>query len=119
MSDYIHQRLETRIQEAISTMIVTREIKHHGLSPFVSVSSVSLSKDKAYATVWVSTFEDDEILTQSVDALQSAAGFIQKRIGAVLKTRNTPRLRFKADTSLKEAQAMNELIDSLHVSDDN
>ncbi|HCS35149.1 MAG TPA: ribosome-binding factor A, partial [Sphaerochaeta sp.] len=53
MSDYTHQRLEARIQETISTMIVTREIKHHGLSPFVSVSQVTLSRDKAYATVWV------------------------------------------------------------------
>lgn len=118
MSNYIHQRLETRIQESISTMIVTREIKHHGLSPFVSVSDVSLSKDKAYATVWVSSFEEDKTLEQSVEALQSAAGFIQMRLAAILKTRNTPKLRFKADTSLKEAQAINELIDSLHSSDD-
>lgn len=118
MSDYIHQRLENRIQEAISTMIVTREIKHHGLSPFVSVSEVSLSKDKAYATVWVSSFEEDKTLEQSVEALQSAAGFIQKRLAAILKTRNTPKLRFKVDTSLKEAMAMNELIDSLHTSDE-
>lgn len=115
MSDYNHQRLETRIQEAISTMIVTREIKHHGLSQFVSVSEVELSKDKAYATVWVSSFEEEKVLEQSVAALQSAAGFIQKRIAAILKTRNTPKLRFKADTSLKEAQAMNELIDSLNI----
>ena len=118
MSDYIHQRLEKRMQEAISTMIVTREIKHPRLSPFASVSSVTLSKDKAYATVWVSTFEEEELLEQSVEALQSAAGFIQKRLGALLKTRNTPRLRFKADTSLKEAQAMHELIDSLDISDE-
>lgn len=118
MSDYIHQRLEKRIQEAISTMIVTREIKHHGLSQFASVSDVSLSKDKAYATVWVSSFVEDKTLEQSVAALQSAAGFIQMRLAAILKTRNTPKLRFKADTSLKEAQAMNELIDSLHTSDE-
>lgn len=117
MSEYIHQRLEARIQEAISTMIVTREIKHHALSPFVSVSHVSLSKDKAYATVWVSSFVDDDKLGQSVAALQSAAGFIQMRLGALLKTRNTPKLTFKADLSIKEAQAMNDLIDSLNVKD--
>jgi ribosome-binding factor A len=99
-------------------MIVTREIKHHGLSPFVSVSEVTLSRDKAYATVWVTTFEDEQTLQQSVEALQHAAGFIQKRLGVLLKTRNTPKLRFKADTSLKEAQAMHELIDSLHVNDE-
>ncbi|HCG62397.1 MAG: ribosome-binding factor A [Spirochaetae bacterium HGW-Spirochaetae-4] len=115
MSDYTHQRLEARIQETISTMIVTREIKHHGLSPFVSVSQVTLSRDKAYATVWVSSFVEDNKLEQSVAALQSAAGFIQQRLGALMKTRNTPRLTFKADTSIREAQAMNDLIDSLNV----
>ena len=115
MSDYTHQRLEARIQETISTMIVTREIKHHGLSPFGSVSQVTLSRDKAYATVWVSSFVEDNKLEQSVAALQSAAGFIQQRLGALMKTRNTPRLTFKADTSIREAQAMNDLIDSLNV----
>lgn len=118
MSDYIHQRLEARIRETISTMIVTREIKHHGLNPFVSVTNVQVSKDKAYATVWISSFADDEKLNQSVAALQSAAGFIQKRLGSLLKTRNTPKLTFKADLSIKQAQAINELIDSLHVNDD-
>ena len=99
-------------------MIVTREIKHHGLNPFVSVSRVTLSRDKAYATVWISSFVEDEKLQQSVDALQSAAGFIQQRLGNVLQTRNTPRLTFKVDTSIKEAQAVNELIESLHISDE-
>jgi ribosome-binding factor A len=117
MSEYIHQRLEARIQEAVSTMIVTREIKHHALSRIVSISRVSLSKDKAYATLWVSSFVEDEKLEQSVAALQSASGFIQRRLGALLQTRNTPKLTFKADLSIKEAQAINELIDSLHVKD--
>ncbi|MEA5032344.1 MAG: 30S ribosome-binding factor RbfA, partial [Sphaerochaeta sp.] len=73
------------------------------------------SRDKAYATVWVYSFVEDNKLEQSVAALQSAAGFIQQRLGALMKTRNTPRLTFKADTSIREAQAMNDLIDSLNV----
>ncbi|MDD3367040.1 MAG: 30S ribosome-binding factor RbfA [Sphaerochaetaceae bacterium] len=112
------QRLESRIQETISMMIVTREIKHHGLNPFVSVSKVTLSKDKAYATVWISSFVEDQELEQSVQALQSATGFIQQRLGNILQTRNTPRLTFKIDTSIKESQAMNELLDSLHITDE-
>ncbi len=114
----MHQRLESRIQETISTMIVTREIKHHGLNPFVSVSRVTLSKDKAYATVLISSFVEDEELDKSVDALQSAAGFIQQRLAHVLQTRNTPRLTFKVDTSIKEAQAVEALIESLHITDE-
>ena len=94
-------------------MIVTKEIKHHLLSPFVSVSAVAVSKDKAYATVWISSFVEDNKLEQSVTALQSAAGFIQQRLGTLLKTRNTPRLTFKADTSIRDAEAINKIIDDL------
>lgn len=113
MSEHIHKRLESRIQEAISTLIVTGEIKDHRLSTFVSPTKVALSKDKAYATVWISSFVEDEQLELSVTALQSAAGFIQGRLASLLKTRNTPKLTFKADTSIKESQSINELIDSL------
>lgn len=113
MSEYNHKRLEARIAQAISTMIVTREIKHPRLSEFVSVSAVALSKDKAYATVSISSFVDDGRLAASVEALQSAAGFIQQHLGQIMNTRNTPRLTFKEDTSIKEAEAINKLIDSL------
>ncbi|MGI6432918.1 MAG: 30S ribosome-binding factor RbfA [Sphaerochaetaceae bacterium] len=118
MNDHVQKRLESRIQQAISSMIVLQEIKHHQLSAFVSISKVSLSKDKAYATVWVSSFEEDKKLEDSVQALQQAAGFIQRKLGTLLKTRNTPKLTFKSDTSVKEGQAVNQLIESLHISDE-
>jgi len=99
-------------------MIVTQEIKHTELSQFVSVSKVDLSSDKAYATVWVSSFIDDKKLNESVEALQRASGFIQSRLRKILKTRNTPKITFKADLSIKEGQAINNLIDSLNIKDE-
>ncbi len=114
MSSHVHERIEQRIQKAIGTMIVTQEIKHHKLSQFVSVSDVVLSKDKAYATVYISSFIEDGSLGESVEALQHSAGFIQSRLGKILKTRNTPHLTFKPDTSIAEAKRINDLIDSLH-----
>jgi len=114
MSEYNKKRIESRIMEAVSMMIVTREIKHPRLSPFVSVSSVSVSKDNSYATIWITSFVEDKKLSDSVDALQSASGFIHQLLAVQLKTRNTPKLTFKADTSIREGEAMIELIDSLH-----
>lgn len=117
-NDIVHKRLEQRIQEIVSTMIVTRDIKHHNLSSFVSIKEVSLSKDKAYATLWVSSFVEHEALDASVEALNSAASFIQRRLGVLLKTKNTPKLTFKADTSFEEGLKVHQLIDSLTYSDD-
>lgn len=98
MGDWTQNRLETRIIEAVNTLIVNGDIKNPKLSHFASVSEVSLSKDNAYATLYISCL-DEKALSNSVKALQSAAGFIQARLGSALKTKNTPRLTFVADTS--------------------
>ncbi|NCB00714.1 MAG: 30S ribosome-binding factor RbfA [Spirochaetia bacterium] len=113
MINHVHERLAQRIQEAIGMMIVTKEIKHPLLSPFVSVSEVILSKDKAYATVYITSFVEDAQLIKSVDALQHSAGYIQSRLGKILTTRNTPQLTFKVDNSIAEQKRMSDLIDSL------
>ena len=43
--------------------------------------------------------------------LNSASGFIQSHVAKVLKTRNTPRLTFKADRSFIEGEKLSSLID--------
>ncbi len=115
MSEYSQKRIEVKLSEAISMLIVKGgEVKNHLVSTLCSVSKVELSQDNAYATVFISSVLDDKSLEESVEGLQKASGFIQKRVGgAFLKTRNTPVLRFKADISLKEGQKINALIDSL------
>lgn len=113
MSEYSQKRIESKLMEAISMLIVNGEIKQPNLSTLCSVSRLELSKDNAYATVFISSVLTDESLERSVAALQSAAGYIQKRVGAFLKTRNTPKLTFKADFSIKGGQEVNALIDSL------
>ena len=113
MSEYSQKRIEARLSEAISTLIVKGEIKNQHLSTLCSVSRVEVSVDNASALVYISSVLDDKSLQDSVAALQGASGFIQKRVGAFLKTRNTPVLRFKADFSLREGQKINALIDSL------
>ena len=112
MSDYAQSRLESRIVEAINTLIVQGDIKNPKLSRFASVCDLSLSKDNAYATAYVSCLED-KCLDNSVKALQSAAGFIQARLASVLKTKNTPRLTFVADTTQRDANRINELLKSI------
>lgn len=114
MSEYSQNRNESRIVQAVNTLIVTGEIKHPKLSRFVSISDISLSKDNAYATLYVSSLmNDDKSLDASVKALQSAAGFIQARLASAMKTKNTPKLTFVADTTERDAQRINSLLDSL------
>ena len=112
MADYIQSRNEARIMEVVNTLIVSGEIKNPKLSRFASVNDISLSKDNAYATLYVSCLEDRQ-LQNSVTALQSAAGFIQARIARLLKTKNTPKLNFVADTTERDAARIDALLESI------
>ncbi|MFA7371789.1 MAG: 30S ribosome-binding factor RbfA, partial [Sphaerochaetaceae bacterium] len=99
-------------------MIATQEIKNPNLNSLVAVSEVRLSKDKAYATVLITSLEPVEKLKNSLSALQSASGFIQQRLGTLLQTRHTPRLTFKIDTLFMESQKVNQLLESLKIKDE-
>ncbi|MFA6845302.1 MAG: 30S ribosome-binding factor RbfA [Sphaerochaetaceae bacterium] len=113
MSDYSQKRIESRLAEAISMIIVQGQIKNPELSTLCSVSAVELSTDNAYATIYISSVLGEKLLEKSVNALQNAHSFIQKKVGAYLKTKNTPVLTFKADISLRQGEEINRLIDSL------
>lgn len=111
MDDYTSERLRSRIKEIIGELIVTGEIKNHNLSSLSSVTNVELSKDGAYAKVYISSLGDNSTLDKSVKALTQSSSFIQRRIAKVLKTRNTPVLTFIKDTSYIEGERINKLID--------
>ena len=115
MADYIQSRNEARIMEIVNTLIVSGEIKNPKLSTFASISDISLSRDNAYATLYVSCLVDKD-LNNSVKALQSAAAFIQGRLARVMKTKNTPKLTFVPDTTERDAAKMDALIESLNIS---
>ena len=110
MSEFSQKRLENRIMETVGSLIVSGAIKNPLLSPFTSVTWVVLAPDIASATVYVSSVPENRI-DPSVRALESAKGFIQRRLGEVMKTRNTPVLTFRRDDSYREAERVNRLID--------
>ena len=111
MSEFSQERLETKILETISSLIVTGAVKNHNLSTLTSITRVELSPDNSSAKVYVSYLFDNSQLDKSVKALSDASGFIQSRLAKVLKTKNTPVLRFIKDNSYIEGERINRLID--------
>ena len=116
MSDYVHDRLHSRIVEIVNTLIANGDIKNPKLSHFASISDMTISKDNAYATLYV-TCLDEKTLQKSVKALQSASGYIQARLASVLKTKNTPKLSFSADMTMINAEHMDKLLESIKKDD--
>ena len=113
MSEFSQARLESRIMETVSTLIVNGSIKNHNLSTLTSVSRVELSPDNSHAKVYLTSFLDDRALAKSVQALNGASAFIQSRLSQVLRTKNTPVLEFMADNAFREGEKINSLIDQV------
>lgn len=101
------------IQEKISGLILEGKIKDPRVTPFLSITRVQVSRDLAYADVYVSNIREQANIERGAEGLQSAAGFIQSHLGAVMRIRKTPRLRFHADASIREGFALVKKIEEL------
>ena len=113
MAEFRIERLGRLIQEKISALIMEGIIKDPRVTPFISITRVHVSRDLSYADVYVSNISEKANLEKSAQGLQSASGFIQSQLGATLKIRKIPRLRFHADTSIREGFDLVQKIEHL------
>lgn len=119
MDETRHARLESKILHELSSLLMRGEIKDHRVDTLVSFSYIKLAKDAATARIGVSTILDNENhLRRAVEGLNSASGYLQGRLGKILKTRATPILHFVEDHSIAEAQRIIRTIDSTLKMDD-
>ncbi|AVJ55546.1 30S ribosome-binding factor RbfA [Idiomarina sp. OT37-5b] len=103
------ERVRHQLQREIA-MILQREVKDPRVS-MVTVSDVEVSRDLAYAKVFVTFFNDDsDQVKQAVKILNEAAGFIRSLLGKRIKARVVPELKFHHDTSLNEGIRMSKLV---------
>jgi len=109
-------RVGQQIQKEIA-VILMREIKDPRLS-MTTVSRNTLTRDLAYAKVFVTFFNDnaDEVKA-SLEVLAEAEGFIRSLLGKRLRARIMPHLRFIYDSSMSEGVRMSALVDQAVASD--
>ncbi len=91
--------------------IIRAEVKDPRLG-MVTVTSVDLTADYAYATVWFSVLPDDsDTVASSLEGLRAAAGYIRSLIGRRVRIHTTPEIRFAHDRSTERGMALSQLID--------
>ncbi|MCL1991984.1 MAG: 30S ribosome-binding factor RbfA [Spirochaetes bacterium] len=99
---YRAERLGQLIQEKISALILEGRVKDKRVSAFLSITRVKVSEDISFADVYVSDIRSKADIERGAQGLQSAAGFIQSQLNEVMRIRKIPRLRFHADSSLRD-----------------
>ncbi|PCI54647.1 MAG: ribosome-binding factor A [Gammaproteobacteria bacterium] len=111
-------RVGQQIQKEIA-MILMREIKDPRLS-MTTVSAVEVTRDLAYAKIFVTFFNDNpEEIKASLEVLADAEGYIRSLLGKRLRARIMPHLRFIYDSSMSEGVRMSALVDQAVASDSN
>ena len=112
------ERLRHQLQREIA-MILQREVKDPRVS-MVTVSDVEVSRDLAYAKVFVTFLhDDDDQVKAGLKVLNQASGFIRSLLGKRIKARVVPELKFQHDGSLNEGIRMSRLVDEARKRDKN
>lgn len=109
MSKKRNNRLSGEMKRVISDIIRT-EVKDPRISELMSVTDVYVTDDLKYAKVYISVYGDSQ---PTLDALQSAKGFIRREVGKNIKMRITPELIFEKDDSIEKGIYMNSLINKV------
>ena len=102
------QKAAQAIREVVS-MAILAELKDPRVAD-VTVTYVEVSADMRHAKVHVSIMGDDAKQQRCLKGLQSAAGFLQKRVGDRIETRYTPRLDFILDMGVKKSIEISQIL---------
>jgi ribosome-binding factor A len=102
------RRVDEAMREVLSAAI-TSEIKDPRVG-FVTVTAVDTSPDLRQARVFVSVLGTPSERKRSLQGLQSAHGFLQRRVADELRLKHTPTLEFAYDDTTDNAARINELL---------
>jgi ribosome-binding factor A len=103
-----------RINEAMREVLsgaITSELKDPRVG-FVTVTAVETSPDLRHARVFVSVLGNPGERRRTMQALENARGFLQRRVGSELRIKNTPQIQFIYDDTAERGMRISELLDS-------
>jgi ribosome-binding factor A len=101
-----------RVDEAVRAVlsdVITRELKDPRVG-FVTVTAVKTSPDLRHARVYVSVLGDEETRSDSLVGLDSAHGFLQRRVASELRLKHTPTLAFAYDDTTDRGMRLTEIL---------
>ena len=106
-----HERLEQDVKVAMSH-IISYEVKEPEVTGMISVTSVKVTPDQKYMTVYVSIYGKKN-KEKVLEALKKAKGFIKSSLAKKVKMRNIPEITFKLDNSMEYGEYMDKVIEEV------
>lgn len=101
------RRVADLIKQEIAKLLIkeTRDPRF----AFVTVTDVEVAKDYSVAKIFVTVLDRAKI-TETLTALNKAAGFFRYQLAHVVNMRTTPRIQFVYDESVSRGQRISDLL---------
>jgi len=96
-------------------MLLARDVHDPGIG-FVTLTRVQVSPDLHVARVLYTVLGDTKARESSARALGRAAAFLRRQIGARLRLKHVPELRFVYDDSVAGQDRIERILNELHSS---
>lgn len=110
------RKIADRIKIIVAEML-ERRIKDPRLG-FVTVTDVRVSGDSQHATVFYTVLGEEDSLTGTAVALESAKGLIRSEVGKQLGIRHVPTLEFIPDALPETARQLDDVLARARESDE-
>jgi ribosome-binding factor A len=106
------ERVADQIRAELASLLA-REVHDPGVG-FVTLTRVRVTPDLQQAHVYYTALGDDKSRKNTERALERAAGFLRRQIGARLRLKRTPELTFHYDESIAGQDRIEQLINEIH-----
>ena len=106
-------RLNSLLKEVISE-VVREDVRDPRLGALVTVTGVDITNDLHHAKVYISVIGTPDEKKQTIEALESAAGFVAIHASKKVVMRYFPALTFKLDESVDKYMSVDHLLGKIH-----
>ena len=93
--------------------VLAREVHDPGIG-FVTLTRVQVSPDLQLARVFYTSLGDEAGRRNTARGLERAAPFLRRQIGARLRLKRVPELKFVYDESVAAQDRIEQLLNELH-----
>jgi len=116
MSKRRTQRLNSLLKEVISE-VIRKEVRNPEVSSLITVTNVEITDDLSLAKVYISVIGNEAEKQKTIDALESASGFIGICAAKKVVMRYFPKLFFKIDNTVDHQMKIEKILNDIHEQD--
>jgi ribosome-binding factor A len=106
-------RLNSLLKEVI-TEVIRKDVRNPHVNELVAVTKVDITKDLRHAKVYISVIGNEVQKRETIDALQSASGFIAVNSSKKVRMRFFPELKFILDDSVEKHMHIDNILKDIH-----